>query len=205
MTEAGKKLLYLAKADLDRIAAHRMSQPLPRPWTVEDFLAWERRQTERYEFVGGVVRMMVGGANAHTIIKGNVFVALHARRRGGQYRALGAGPKVVTATATMYPDAIVVCGPLDLAEAQVRAPTVVVEVLSRSTEDHDRGAKWVAYRDLESLQHYLLIGQDERRVEVYSREARRWSLQVIEPPETVALPAIGAALTFDEIYEGSGR
>ena len=48
-----------------------MSQPLPRPWTVDDFLAWERRQPERYEFVGGIIRMMVGGSNAHTIIKDN--------------------------------------------------------------------------------------------------------------------------------------
>jgi Uma2 family endonuclease len=106
--------------------------------------------------------MMVGGSNAHTIIKDNVITALRAHLRGQPCRALGEGPKVVTATATMYPDAIVVCGPIDLAEDQVRAPTVVVEVLSRSAEDHDRGAKWVAYRDLESLQHYLLIAQDER-------------------------------------------
>jgi Uma2 family endonuclease len=181
-----------------------MSQPLPKPWTVEDFLAWERRQPERYEFVGGVIRMMVGGSNAHTIIKGNVFAALRDHLRGGPCRALAEGAKVVTATATMYPDAIVVCGPIDLAEDQVRAPKVVVEVLSRSTEDHDRGAKWVAYRDLESLQHYLLIAQGERRVEVYSREAERWSLQVVTPPDLVLLPAIGAELTFDEIYEDSG-
>ena len=86
----------------------------------------------------------------------------------------------------------------------MRAPIVVVEVLSRSTEDHDRGAKWVAYRDLESLQHYLLIAQDARRVEVYSREAKRWSLQVLAPPDAIVLPAIGAELTFDEIYEDSG-
>jgi Uma2 family endonuclease len=181
-----------------------MSQPLPKPWTVEDFLAWERRQAERYEFVGGVIRMMVGGSNAHTIIKGSVFAALHSRLRGSQCRAMAEGSKIVTVAATMYPDAIVVCGPIDLAEDQVRAPTVVVEVLSRSTEDHDRGAKWVAYRDVESLQHYLLIAQDARRVEVYSREAKRWSLQVLEPPDAVALPAIGAELTFDEIYQDSG-
>ena len=147
--------------------------------------------------------MMVGGSNAHTIIKDNVITALRAHLRGQPCRALGEGPKVVTATATMYPDAIVECGPIDLAEDQVRAPTVVVEVLSRSAEDHDRGAKW-AYRDLESLQHYLLIAQDERRVEVYSREAKRWSLQVVAPPDVVVLPAIGAQLTFDEIYEDSG-
>jgi Uma2 family endonuclease len=181
-----------------------MSQSLPKPWTVEDFLAWERRQAERYEFVGGVIRMMVGGSNAHTIIKGNVFAALRASLRGGKCRAMAEGSKVVTATATMYPDAIVVCGPIDLAEDQVRAPAVVVEVLSRSTEDHDRGVKWVAYRDLESLRHYLLIAQDQRRAEVYSREAKRWSLQVVAPPELVLLPAIGVQLTFDEIYEDSG-
>src|SRR5918995_949871 len=144
-----------------------MSHPLPKPWTVDDFLAWERRQAERYEFVGGVIRMMVGGSNTHTIIKDNVVMALRAHLRGQPCRALGEGPKVVTATATMYPDAIVVCGTIDLAEDQVRAPTVVIEVLSRSTEDHDRGVKWVAYRDLVSLQHYLLIAEDERRVEVY--------------------------------------
>jgi Uma2 family endonuclease len=182
-----------------------MSQPLPKPWTVEDFLAWERRQPERYEFSGGLIRMMVGGSNAHTIIKGNAFAALRAGLRGGRYRAMAEGSKVVTPSATMYPDAIVVCGPIDLAEDRVRAPTVVVEVLSRSTEDHDRGAKWVAYRDLESLQHYVLIAQDARHVEVYSREAKRWSLQVLAPPEAVALPAIGARLTFDEIYEDAGH
>ena len=62
----------------------------------------------------------------------------------------------------------------------------------------------MAYRDLESLHHYLLIAQDVRRVEVYSRETKRWSLQVIAPPDAVALPARGAELTFDEIYEDSG-
>jgi Uma2 family endonuclease len=181
-----------------------VTEPLPRPWTVEDFLAWERRQPERYEFVGGVIRMMVGGSNTHTIIKDNIVGALRARLQGQPCRALGEGPKVVTATATMYPDAIVVCGPIDLAEDQVRAPTVVVEVLSRSTEDHDRGAKWVAHRDLAALRHYVLVAQDVRQVEVYSREAKRWSLQVLAPPEAVALPAIGAELTFDDIYEDSG-
>jgi Uma2 family endonuclease len=181
-----------------------MSQPLPKPWTVEDFLAWERRQPERYEFVGDVIRMMVGGSNAHTIIKDNIVGALRARLQGQPCRAFGEGPKVVTATATMYPDAIVVCGPIDLAEDQVRAPAVVVEVLSRSTEDHDRGAKWVAYRDLESLQHYVLVAQDQRRIEVYSRETKRWSLQVLAPPDVVTLLAIGAQLTFDEIYQDSG-
>lgn len=110
-----------------------MSEPLPRPWTVDDFLACKRRQPERYDFVDGMIRMMVGGSNAHTIIKGNVFAALRDRLRNRPCRALPEGSKVVTATATMYPDAVVVSGPIDLAEDHVRDPAAVVEVLSRST------------------------------------------------------------------------
>ena len=181
-----------------------MSEPLPKPWTVDDFLAWERLQPERYEFVDGVVRMMVGGSNAHTIIKGNLFAALRERLRGQPCRALPEGAKVVTATTTMYPDALVVCGPIDLAEDQIRQPAVVVEVLSRSTEDHDRGAKWVAYREIEALRHYVLIAQGRRRVEVYSRAGGDWTLRILEPPDAVTLPAIRAEVSFDEIYEDSG-
>lgn len=104
----------------------------------------------------------------------------------------------------MYPDAVVVCGPIDLAEDQVRQPAVVVEVLSRSTEDHDRGAKWVSYREIEGLRHYVLIAQGSRRVEVYSRDGADWKLSILQPPEAIALPAIGIELGFEEIYEDSG-
>ena len=178
--------------------AEPMSEPFPKPWTVDDFLAWERQQPERYEFVDGVIRPRVGGSNAHTIIKGNVFAALRERLRGRPCRALPEGAKVVTATTTMYPDALVVCGPIDLAEDQIRQPAAVIEVLSRSTEDHDRGAKWVAYREIEAF------AQGRRRAEVYSREGNDWTLRILAPPAAVALPAIGAELGFDEIYEDSG-
>jgi Uma2 family endonuclease len=181
-----------------------MSEPLPEPWSVDDFLAWERRQPERYEFVGGVIRMMVGGSNTHSRIKDNVVTALRARLRGKPCRAFGEGPKIVTPLATLYPDAVVVCGPIDWAEDQVRQPTAVIEVLSRSTEDHDRGAKWVAYRAIEGLRHYVLVAQSARRVEVYSRGGEDWTLRLLEPPDVVKLPAIGIELGFDEIYEDSG-
>jgi Uma2 family endonuclease len=114
------------------------------------------------------------------------------------------GPKVVTGQASLFPDVLVSCGPLDLAEDRIREPAVIAEVLSRSTADRDRGAKWVAYRDLPSLRHYLLVAQDRRRVEVYSRADEGWALRIVEPPATVALPAVGVELTLDEIYEDSG-
>jgi Uma2 family endonuclease len=182
-----------------------MSQPLPQPWTVDDFLAWEALQGERYEFVDGVVRAMVGGSNAHTIIKGNVFAALHAQLRRSPCRALAEGAKIVTAQASLYPDCIVTCAPIDVAEDHVREPAAVVEVLSRSTADYDRGAKWVSYRGIASLRHYVLVAQDRRRVELFTRSEAGWTFQIIEPPEvSVALPSVDAALALDEVYAGSG-
>jgi Uma2 family endonuclease len=80
----------------------------------------------------------------------------------------------------------------------------VVEVLSRSTEDHDRGAKWVAYREIEALRHYVLIAQSDRRVEVYSRDGADWTLHILAPPDAVQLAAIGIELGFEEIYQDSG-
>jgi hypothetical protein len=77
-----------------------MSEPLPKPWTVDDFVAWERRQPERYEFFGDMIRVMVGGSNAHTIIKENVVGALRERLRGQPCRVLGEGPRMPPCTRT---------------------------------------------------------------------------------------------------------
>jgi Uma2 family endonuclease len=182
-----------------------MAAVLPKPWTVDDFIAWEKQQPERYEFVDGVVFMMVGGSAAHTIIKGNVFTALAARLQSKSCRALTEGLKVVTPLNVHYPDVTVTCTPLAPLDDQIREPVVVVEVLSRSTADRDRGSKWVGYRELSSLQHYVLIAQDRRRVEVFTRTADGWSLHLAEPPErTVALPAIAVELDLDGIYADSG-
>ena len=145
-----------------------MSEPLPKPWTVEDFLAWERTQPERYEFIDGVVRTMGGGTAAHTAIKGNVFAALLVRLRGKSCRPFAEGLKVATPTAMLYPDAIVVCTPVDPQDDHVREPVVVVEVLSESTAERDHGFKRWAYRTIPLLLHYVLIAQDEPLVEVAS-------------------------------------
>jgi Uma2 family endonuclease len=178
---------------------------LPRPWTVEDFLAWEAQQPERYEFIDGIVVPRIGGSAAHTIIKDNVFGALRDRVRGGGCRALTEGLKVVTPENVHYPDVTVFCTPIQPTDDQIHEPVVIVEVLSRSTGDRDRGAKWVGYRTLRSLQHYVLIAQDRRRVEVYTRSEEGWTLRLFEPPaRRVPLPTMKLELDLDGIYEDSG-
>jgi Uma2 family endonuclease len=175
-------------------------------WTVDDFLAFEAEELERYEFVGGVVRMATGGTAAHSAIKGNVVFALDEALRRGPCRALVSDLKVLTPAAVMYPDVLVTCRSLAPDDDRLSDPTAVVEVLSPTTERHDRIEKWREYQRITSLRHYVLVEQKERRIEVYSRDRDGWQLAVVEPPDdAVVLKAIGAKLSLEAIYEGSGR
>lgn len=178
-----------------------MASALPKPWTVNEFLDWEREQAEQYELVDGVIRMMTGGSNAHAMLKGNLFAALRGRVRA-PCRVFVDGPKVVTSSASLYPDVLVTCSPVVMSDDTVREPVLIAEVLSRTTAGHDRGAKWLAYREIEGLTHYLLVWQDVRRVELFSRREGGWDLVIIEPPAVVELPVLAASLSLAELYEG---
>jgi len=179
-----------------------VGQPVPKPWTVAEFLEWERQQPERYEFVDGVIRMMTGGTNRHSMIKLNIGAALRSALRGRNCQAWADGPKVVTPVSGTYPDAVVTCGPVDMDDDRAADPVVIVEVLSRTTADYDRGGKWVAYQGIPSLQHYLLVSQDEPRVDVFTRDGTGWRLEVVTGLDArVALPAIDCTLALAEVYE----
>jgi Uma2 family endonuclease len=183
-----------------------MAKALPQPWTVDDFLTFEAEESDRYEYVGGIVRMMTGGSAAHSAIKLNVALALRSALRSGPCRVDVDDLKVVTDSAVMYPDVLVVCRPLAPDDERVADPSVVVEVLSPSTEAHDRVRKWREYSTIASLRHFVLVAQKERRVEVYSRTDTGWDLAIVEPPDDeVVLQSIGARLSVDAIYQDSGR
>ena len=183
-----------------------MAKALPQPWTVDDFLTFEAEESDRYEYVGGIVRMMTGGSAAHSAIKLNVALALRSALRSGLCRVDVDDLKVVTDSAVMYPDVLVVCRPLAPDDERVADPSVVVEVLSPSTEAHDRVRKWREYSTIASLRHFVLVAQQERRVEVYSRTDTGWGLAIVEPPDgEVVLQSIGARLSVDAIYQDSSR
>ena len=176
----------------------------PPPWTVEEFLAWEREQEERYEYVDGVIRMMVGGTLDHNTIAGNVFSGLRSQLRAGPCRAFVEAVKVVSDGATMYPDVVVTCASASGRSDVVPEPAVVIEVLSRSTQGFDRGAKLDAYQQIASLEQYVLIAQDEIRVNVYERAEGSWRyLTLQELDARLDLATGGASLTLAEIYEGA--
>jgi Uma2 family endonuclease len=115
-----------AKDETKRV---RMAGVRPHPWTVDDFLAFEAEEADRYEFVDGIVRMMTGGFAAHSAIKGNVAMALDEALRDRPGRAYISDLKVVTESAVMYPDVLVVCRALAPDDDRVPDPSVVIEVL----------------------------------------------------------------------------
>jgi Uma2 family endonuclease len=181
-----------------------MSKPGPKPWSLAEFLAWEELQEDRYELVDGVVFAMAGGTQAHATIAGNVFARLHEVTRGGPCRAFGSDLKIVSKSFSAYPDVSVVCGKLRDELTVAEEPLLVVEVLSRSTRDRDYGAKWLSYREIPTLRYYLLIDQEERRLEIFVRHEGGWRTSIVtDPTEAIELPELRTRLTVAEVYEGT--
>lgn len=176
------------------------------PLSLEAFLAWEERQAERWERVGGVVRMMAGGTLAHDALALGVASVLRSKLRGGPCRAHASNLKVVSPLGdVMYPDAFVRCGPAHGTATFIGDPVLVVEVLSPGTAQHDLTRKRLAYKAIPSLRAILYVHPDRARIDLVRRDAAgRWDDD--QPAEgldaTLELPEIGTSLALAEVYEG---
>lgn len=157
-----------------------MSVAYQRFFTADDYLAWEKNQDAKHEYVRGEVFAMAGARDAHVTVALNVASMLKAHLRGTPCRTYIADMKlkVELAEAFFYPDVFVTCDARDSeTDLYKRYPTVVVEVLSDSTAGFDRGAKFASYRTLDSLQEYALIDPEARTVDVFRRDAsQHWVL-----------------------------
>jgi Uma2 family endonuclease len=174
-------------------------------FSAEEFLAWEETQVEKHEFVAGEVFAMTGARREHVVVSLNIASALKQRLRGSTCKAYIADLKlrVEAADAFFYPDVMVSCHPEDNKAKQfISQPTLIVEVLSDSTADYDRGGKFVAYRKLESLQEYLIVDIDARRVECFRRTADNdWLLHDYLGEVDCQLHSLSLSLPLAEIFE----
>ncbi len=181
-----------------------MGHAEPKPWTLDEFLTWERGQSERYEYVCGVVRMMTGGTNDHRTIMLNLGAWLRDRVRPLGCRAFVEGPKVLADEQSAYPDVSVVCGEVRPKDDCVTDAVLIAEILSPTTEGYDRGAKWRLYQNLPSLRHYLLISQDGCAVDLYTREGDGWRpLRFGALDQSLPLTALDLELPLADLYEDS--
>ena len=178
---------------------------LPIFHSVDEFLAWEIQQPERYEFVAGVLTMMAGGSENHDLIGSNAIGLLFERLKGGPCRVHGSNLKVRSARAIMYPDAFVRCGTAVGGRAVVDDPVVVIEVLSPSTQQADLTRKRWAFQDIPTLRAILFVAAGEPRVELSVRGAGgAWvSTFVTGLDAELPLDALGLTLPMAELYAGA--
>lgn len=152
-----------------------MALPQTAHLTLDEFLAWEATQELRHEFVDGEVFAMVGATRAHNTLVLNLAFMLRSQLRAGGCRAFAENVKLVAGEQCFYPDVIVTCAQRDADPQCVRYPVLLAEVLSPTNEAYDRGKKWHEYqRLLPSLQTYLLVAQDEARVDLFRRSGEGW-------------------------------
>ena len=176
--------------------------------TPEEYLAIERRSETRSEYLNGEMFAMVGASRKRNLIAGNIFGELRQALKGKPCEAYTNDMRVrIPATGLYtYPDVVVVCGEPEFEDEHIDTlinPTFVVEVLSDSTESYDRGRKAGFYRSVESIAEYLLVSQDEYRVEQYVKQTDgKWLLTDIRSLEsTVDLVSLQYALPMKEIYD----
>ncbi len=159
----------------------------------------------RLEYVAGVVLAMAGGTIEHARLTMSVGTALSNALRGKPCVVLSADARVRIRAAdrATYPDVSVVCGRIDRDPddaLSVVNPKVLVEITSESTESSDRTEKFAEYRRLASLAEYVLVSQRARRIEVYRRDGRRWTLDEYGPGESARLESLDVSISVDAVY-----
>lgn len=173
-----------------------------------DFFAWEAEQPVKHDYVAGEVFAQAGARQDHVVVALNIATSLRQKLRGTPCRAYISDMQleVVQADAVFYPDVMVSCHPEDLAAERVlHHPRVIIEVLSDGTAAYDRGAKFAAYRMLDSLQEYVLVDPERRSVEIFRRlPSNDWLLATGDSARGLVLAALELEIGLDEVFEDVG-
>lgn len=173
--------------------------------TYAEYLELEASSEQRYEFVDGVVYAMAGGTPEHARLAAALIAELRAALspKGCAVYTSDLKLRIEATNRTTYADVVVICGPertSDIDRTAVVNPTVIVEVLSPSTEASDRGEKWRHYQRIDSLREYVLVSQDEPYVEVFRRDGDEWVLRTATAGQMLELPSQGVRVAVDAIY-----
>jgi len=176
-------------------------------YTPDEYLALERSASFKSEFQDGQIYAMTGASRAHNLITINIGRELSQQLKKRPCEAYINDMRVKAANSRSYhyPDVAVVCGQAEFEDAQVDTllnPTLLIEVLSPSTEAYDRGGKFAHYRKIESLSEYLLVMQDQPSIERYMRQGEVWMLsEAIGLDAVVVLESIDCMLSLSEVYD----
>jgi len=179
---------------------------LPRRASYADYLAVEQNSGHRHEFLDGVIVAMAGGSDEHNAIAGKMAVLLGIRVSGRcRYYTPDQRFWIAARSRARYADGSIICGTPEHPAHDRQGtsnPALIVEVLSPSSEGDDDGDKRSDFQSLASLEAYVLVAQDERRVKVYRRTGDGWRAATYREGDHVELPMLSSAITVAEIYDG---
>ena len=173
--------------------------------TFQQYIAAERDSEVKHQLVDGEVFDMSGGTPEHALLILAVGSAIRNQLQRRPCRAYGPELRVRAGDLTTYPDVPVVCGKLERDpddDSTILNPTVLVEVLSDSTEAFDRGRKAEHYRKIASLREYVLVSQHEPHIELFRRTEQGWIFLEASKGERLRLESIDCELDVDSVFEG---
>jgi len=172
--------------------------------TPEAYLQDELHREIKHEYEDGVIYAMAGASEAHNTICLALASQLYAHLRGSPCRAFMADMKIAVQTLKKqrfyYPDIQVTCAQTDNDNYVKKHPKLIIEVLSNSTERKDRAEKFYAYRTLDSLEEYVLVAQDELRIEIYRRRTN-WNLEIYGQDDECHFESVDLTMSVAAVYE----
>lgn len=178
-------------------------------YSVAEYLALEDAATTKNEYYQGEIFAMAGASYAHNQITANTYLQIGKYLEDKTYSVFQSDLKIQVAANSLitYPDITIVCEPVEIVNEKsgiIANPSVLIEVLSPSTQDYDRGGKFTLYRSLPSLQEYILINSLAVHIEQFTKQPNgTWILQEYKlPTDAVTIHTIDLTLTMDLIYKG---
>lgn len=184
-------------------------EPAPKiKYTEEQYLEMERKSTSKNEYYAGEIFAMGGASYKHNLIVGNTYGLIWNFLKGKPCKVFPSDLRVKVSKTGMYtyPDLSIVCGKPILVDKEfdtLTNPVVLIEVLSKSTEDYDRGSKFTFYRQIDSLQEYVLISSESQKIEKFRKlPDGNWLFSESKDGKNFPIESIDCALSLEEIYSG---
>jgi Uma2 family endonuclease len=174
----------------------------------EEYLDNERQAEFKHEYYQGEVFAMSGASRNHNKLVSNFIVEIGTRLKGKNCNVYPSDLRVHIPSTTLYtyPDVVITCGKEEFLDEQTDTllnPEILVEVLSPSTEDYDRGRKFGFYRQILSLKQYILISSDRMNIETFIKEGEHWVLyEYRNEKDAVKLPSLDKSVNLVDVYEG---
>jgi Uma2 family endonuclease len=179
-------------------------------FTLEEYLEFEKESEEKHEFYKGEIFAMAGAGARHNVIFSNLFVSIGSLLKGKPCKPYGSDLRIHVALNSLftYPDISIICGdiiPSSLDKDTATSPTVLIEILSPSTHNYDRGGKFRLYRDIPTLKEYILIESESIRIESFRLNPQNhWELEEYKSlTETFQMPCMNISIPVKEIYDGT--